>query len=283
MWTYWILLLCFEHPESSFWYFYSTVQKRQWSLGAYLLLTVAHHLINPISISISRLPEILESLILWSLLMWKSSADFNLPCSSFCYQLLRSEKVGYLFCLFSIFIIPNTYLLFFFFFCNHHRALHLHYIVIKILITTPSFLPGNSQFKTLHHIYKAKNHFLRLCCRTILYSEFNLPFYHSMSQDLSSLQKVFSFTALHNLMLWANAATSLSTLFPRLITLSNMGLHADLSGICQVKFLHWENWTFVPTFCFLSFQLLLIYVKTFPFILRQFGFSRYFGGIWKTF
>jgi len=76
-----------------------------------------------------------------------------------------------------------------------------------------------------------------------------------------------------------NAVTSLVTMFPRLFTLNGTGLNADISGICPVKILCWENWTYVFTFCFLSFQVLLIFVKTFPSILCQFGFFKYFGGI----
>ena len=82
-------------------------------------LKVTHHFVDLLVFPISRLSQTVESLGLQSLLMW------NLPCFSFCYQLLRSGKLWYLFCsvLYSIFIIPNTYLLFY----NHHRALHLHF------------------------------------------------------------------------------------------------------------------------------------------------------------
>lgn len=150
---------------------------------------------------------------------------------------------------------------------------HCTYIVIKVLIAALSLsclvLASSELFITCIEL-----RIIFFICVALPFSTVNL-ICHFMTPCHKTflLCRKFSLSSLFNFLPSANVATSLSTLFPRLITPNNMGLHADPSGICQVKILHRENGTFVPTFCFLSFQPLLIYVKTFPFILWQFGFS----------
>ena len=182
MWTP-LFVVCFvlNIPMVSFAALLSQTREHKDHLDPICYLNVIHYFIDHIISLISRLSQTVESLDLQSLLMWSHSVTAIFLVSLSAIDFWDQESYGICFVPYSIFIIPNTHLLF----RNHHRALRLHFhknthnYSISFLTVT-----ANPKLFTTY----IKNHFFHLCCFTFLYSEFNLPFYYLMSQDLSYLQ-----------------------------------------------------------------------------------------------
>lgn len=105
--------------------------------------------------------------------------------------------------------------------------------------------------------------FSHLQCFTFIDSDFHLQFYCPVSQYCEILLCLvvvsFTFYCSECLSIWVTASYLISQPFSRSFRtmLSNLGPRTGIWGTHWGVFLHNENWTRIPTLCFLIFRYLL--------------------------